>query len=190
MYGMLEVRWHGRAGQGVVTASQLLAEVMAKEGKHVQAFPHFGAEKRGAPIEAYTRISDNEIRAHSEIEKPDMVIVADPTLIGEVPIAEGTDENTYFLFNAPFEPSKIKEKLGLKSDKVYAVDATTISLEEIGRDIPNIPILAAFFKTSGMMDVNRFRELIRELLSKRFNEKIVEANLRTIERAIKEVKGL
>ncbi len=190
MYGMLEVRWHGRAGQGVVTASQLLAEVMAKEGKHVQAFPHFGAEKRGAPIEAYTRISDEEIRIHSEIEKPDMVIVADPTLIGEVPIAEGTDEHTYFLFNAPFEPSKIKEKLGLKSNKVYAVDATTISLEEIGRDIPNIPILAALFKTSGLMSVERFQELIKDLLSKRFNEKIVEANLRTIERAIKEVKGL
>ncbi len=190
MHGMIEVRWHGRAGQGVVTASQLLAEVMAREGKHVQAFPHFGAEKRGAPIEAYTRISEREIRVHSEIEKPDMVIVADPTLIGEVPIAEGTDGNTYFLFNAPFEPSRIREKLGISSSKVYSVDATSISLDEIGRDIPNIPILAAFFKTSGMMDVERFREVIKELLSKRFNEKIVEANLRTIDRAIKEVKGL
>lgn len=190
MYGMIEVRWHGRAGQGVVTASQLLAEVMAKEGKHVQAFPHFGAEKRGAPIEAYTRISDHEIRIHSEVERPDMVIVTDPTLIGEAPITNGTDENTYFLFNAPFEPAKIKEKLSIKSDKVFAVDATTIALEEIGRAIPNIPMLAAYFQTAGGLSVEKFKDLIKDLLSKRFKESVVEANLKTIDRAIKEVKGL
>ncbi len=190
MYGMIEVRWHGRAGQGVVTASQLLAEVMAKEGKHVQAFPHFGAEKRGAPIEAYTRISDREIRIHSEVEKPDMVIVTDPTLIGQVNLTAGTDDNTYFLFNATFEPARIKDKLGISSGKIFSVDATTIALEEIGRAIPNIPMLAAFFQTSKSLTIERFRELIRKLLSERFKESIVGANLKTIERAVKEVKGL
>ncbi len=187
---MVQIRWHGRAGQGVVTASQLLAETMAREGMHVQAFPNFGAEKRGAPISAFTRISKEKIRVHNEVYKPDMVVVVDPTLIGLVDIAHGTDEHTLFLFNAPFEPAKIKEKLGLASNKVYAVDATTIALEEIGRAIPNVPMLAALLHVTGMLPTEKIKKSVEELLSARFKKEVVEANLRTIDRAIKEVRSL
>ncbi len=187
---MVEVRWHGRAGQGVVTASQLLAETMAREGMHVQAFPSFGAEKRGAPISAFTRLSKEKVRVHNEIENPDMVVVVDPTLIGLVDVAAGTDDHTLFLFNAPFDPAKIKEKLGLASSKIYAVDATTIALEEIGRAIPNVPMLAALLYVTNMLPVERIKKTVEELLSARFKKEIVEANLRTIDRAIKEVKAL
>lgn len=186
---ILEIRWHGRAGQGVVTAAETLAEILAREGKFVQAFPNFGAEKRGAPISAYNRISSKPITIHQEITNPKIVVVTDPTLLGLINFAEGTPDDGIIITNSTLDPAYIKEKLKLHPRKVYSIDAYKIANEEIGRPIPNIPMLAALFKVTGMMEMEKFKERVRASLEKKLKKEVVEANLRTIERAYKEVKG-
>ncbi len=184
---IIEIRWHGRAGQGVVTAAQTVAELLAAEGKYVQGFPDFGAEKRGAPIMAFNRVSDEPIRIHSLIETPDYIVVADPSLIGLVDLTGGVKDETVFIFNAAFEPKLLKEKLSIKGD-VYSLDATGIAIEEIGRGIPNIPLVTVLVKVMGLMNEDDLKAGIRKSLEKRFNQTIVESNLRTVNRALKEVK--
>ena len=184
---IIEIRWHGRAGQGVVTAAQTVAELLAAEGKYVQGFPDFGAEKRGAPIMAFNRISDSPVRIHSSIENPNYVVVADPSLIGLVDLTFGSNDDTVFIFNATFEPSFLKEKLSIKGD-VFSIDATGIALEEIGRGIPNIPLVTVLINVMGLMKPDALKAGIKKSLEKRFNQTIVESNLRTVDRALKEVK--
>ncbi len=186
---ILEIRWHGRSGQGVVTAAETLAEILAHEGKFVQAFPNFGAEKRGAPISAYNRISSSPITIHQEITNPKIVLVTDPTLLGLVPFAEGTPDDGIIIVNSTLEPAYIKERLKLHPRKVYSLDAYKIANEELGRPIPNIPMLAALFKVIGIMDAERFKERVRVSLEKKLKKEVVDANLKTIDRAFKEVKG-
>ncbi len=188
-HDILEIRWHGRAGQGVVTAAETLAEILVHEGKYVQAFPNFGAEKRGAPISAYNRISSKLITIHQEITNPKIVVVTDPTLLGLINFAEGIPDDGIIIANSTLDPAYIKEKLKLHPRSVYSIDAYKIANEEIGRPIPNIPMLAALFKATGMMDMEKLKERVRASLEKKLKREIVEANLRTIERAYKEVKG-
>ncbi len=185
----LEIRWHGRAGQGVVTAAVTLADVLAQEkGQYVQAFPEFGAEKRGAPILAFNRISQKPIRTHSQVYYPDIVVVTDPSLLGLVDIADGAKEDAAFLMNTTFDIQLIKERLGLGSRKIYALDAYTIARDELGRAIPNVPMVAALVKVLNLMDLRKFKDNIRISLSKKLRPEVVEMNLRTIDRAFKEVK--
>lgn len=186
---MLEIRWHGRAGQGVVTAAETLADILVPEGKYVQAFPSFGAEKRGAPIMAFNRIGLREIRVHHEITNPKIVVVTDPTLLGLVDIKAGTGDDSIIIVNSTISPEIIKEKLALTPRKVYSLDAYKIANDEIGRPIPNIPMLAALIKVTNILNPERFKERLRASLMKKLNEKIVEANLRTIDRSFEEVRG-
>ncbi len=185
----IEIRWHGRAGQGVVTAAVTLADVLSTEkGKYVQAFPEFGAEKRGAPILAFNRISQKPIRTHSQVYYPDIVVVTDPSLLGLVDISEGAKDDAVFLMNTTFEIELIRERLSLGNRKIYALDAYAIAAAELGKAIPNVPMVAALVKVTGLMELDKFKENIKLSLAKKLRPEVVEMNLRTIDRAIREVK--
>lgn len=189
MKDTLEIRWHGRAGQGVVTAAVTLADVLsAEEGRYVQAFPEFGAEKRGAPILAFNRISRKPIRTHSQVYYPDIVVVTDPSLLGLVDISEGAKDDALFLMNTTFNISMVRERLALGTRQIYALDAYTIARDELGRTIPNVPMVAALVKILELMDLDKFREKIKISLAKKLRPEVVEMNMKTIDRAFKEVK--
>jgi pyruvate ferredoxin oxidoreductase gamma subunit len=184
----IEIRWHGRAGQGVVTAATTLADVLSSEKDiHVQAFPEFGAEKRGAPILAFNRISQKPIRTHSQVYYPDIVVVTDPSLLGMVDISSGAKDDAIFLMNTTFDVSLIRKKLSLGKRKIYSLDAYTIASDELGRPIPNVPMVAALVKVTEMMGLKKFKEKIKVSLSKKLRPEVVEMNMRTIDRAVKEV---
>ncbi len=184
----IEIRWHGRAGQGVVTAAVTLADVVStEEDLFVQAFPEFGAEKRGAPILAFNRISKKPIRSHSQVYYPDIVVVTDPTLLGLVDIASGAKEDALFLMNTTFDINLIREKLSLEEKKIYALDAYTIAEDELGRAIPNVPMVSALVKVTGLMDLEKFTKNLRVSLGKKLRPEVVEKNMKTIDRAFKEV---
>ncbi len=185
----IEIRWHGRAGQGVVTAAVTLADVLAsEEGIYVQAFPEFGAEKRGAPIMAFNRISQKPIRTHSQVYEPDIVVVTDPTLLGLIDVTEGAKDDAFFLFNMTFDINLLRQRLPLGARKVFALDAYGIAREELGRPIPNVPMVAALVKITGLLAPEKFKEKLRASLSKKLRQEVVEGNLRTVERAFKEVR--
>lgn len=185
----IEIRWHGRAGQGVVTAAATLADVLSSvEDFYVQAFPEFGAEKRGAPILAFNRISKKPIRIHSQVYEPDMVVVTDPSLIGMVDVTSGIKDDTLFLFNTTFDLKAIREKLNLKKRELYALDAYSIAEAELGKAIPNVPLVSALVKITELMDLDLFKKKIKESLGKKLRPEVVEMNMKTIDRAFKEVK--
>lgn len=185
----IEIRWHGRAGQGVVTAAATLADVLSSEKNiHVQAFPEFGAEKRGAPILAFNRISKKPIRSHSQVYDPDIVVVTDPSLLGLVDISSGAKDDGFFLMNTTFDIPLIRERLFLGNRKIYALDAYAIAQDELGRAIPNVPMVAALVKVTGLMALDKFIERVKVSLGKKLRPEVVEMNLRTIGRAFKEVK--
>lgn len=184
----IEIRWHGRAGQGVVTAAATLADVVASvEGMFVQAFPEFGAEKRGAPIMAFNRISRRPIRIHSQVYEPDIVVVTDPSLIGMVDLTSGAKPDALYLFNTVFDLQAIRKKLKIADGRVFGLDAYTIAEAELGRPIPNVPMVAALIKITNLMDLDLFKEKIRVSLSKKLRPEIVEMNMKTIDRAFEEV---
>ncbi|ACL70819.1 2-oxoacid:acceptor oxidoreductase family protein [Halothermothrix orenii] len=190
---MLEIRWHGRGGQGSKTASILLAKIASATGKHIQAFPEYGPERMGAPVLAYTRISDGPIHLHCQVETPDLVVVLDPTLIGTVDITQNLKKGGNLIINSDYEPDKIRDKLGLAADvNTYTIDANTISEEEIGRIFPNTPMLGAINRVVNLMDQDSFLNQAREELKKKFSHKpeVIEGNMRSIDMAYREVKGL
>jgi pyruvate ferredoxin oxidoreductase gamma subunit len=185
----IEIRWHGRAGQGVVTAAVTLADVLSSEkDTFVQAFPEFGAEKRGAPILAFNRISKKPIRIHSQVYDPDIVVVTDPSLLGMIDVTSGAKEDAFFLINTTYDISFIREKLPLGERKVYALDAYTIARDEINRAIPNVPMVSALVKITKFMDRDNFKQKMEIALEKKLRPEVVEMNLRTIDRAFEEVK--
>jgi len=189
MKGTIEIRWHGRAGQGVVTAAVTLADVLSsEEGKYVQAFPEFGAEKRGAPILAFNRISNRPIRSHSQVYYPDIVVVTDQSLLGMVNIAEGAKKDAIFIINTTYEIPLLRERLSLGERKIYGLDANTIATDELGKAIPNVPMVAALVKVTQIMDLGKFKEKLKASLAKKLRPEVVEKNLRTTDRAFKEVK--
>jgi pyruvate ferredoxin oxidoreductase gamma subunit len=185
----IEIRWHGRAGQGVVTAAVTLADVISPEKDlYVQAFPEFGAEKRGAPILAFNRISQKPIRSHSQVYYPDIVVVTDPSLLGLVDISSGAKKDAIFLMNTTFDISLVREKLELGDRKIYGLDAYTIAIDELGRAIPNVPMVAALVKIKEFVKLDDFKERLKKSLSKKLRPEVVEMNMRTVDRALKEVK--
>ena len=185
----IEIRWHGRAGQGVVTAAATLADVIStEEDLYVQAFPEFGAEKRGAPILAFNRISKKPIRSHSQVYYPDIVVVTDPSLLGMVDVTSGAKEDAIFLMNTTFDIDLIRKMLALEKKKIYSLDAYAIAEQELGRAIPNVPMVSALVKITGLMDLAKFKKNIKVSLGKKLRSEVVEKNLRTIDRALEEVK--
>jgi len=186
MNQMLEIRWHGRAGQGVVTAGELLGEAAMETGKYFQAFPEYGAERMGAPIKAYTRISDEPIEIHSPILEPDMVIVVNPNLIGVVDLTEGLKPDGIIIMNTSQTPQEIRKRLDFKGGQVWCVDASKIALEEIKRDIPSTMMLAVVSKATGIVDLDTIIHLTKERLGGKLRPEVVEANVRALKRAYEE----
>ena len=173
----------------MVTAAVTLADVISMEKDlYVQAFPEFGAEKRGAPILAFNRISQKPIRTHSQVYYPDIVVVTDPSLLGMVDISSGAKEDAVFLMNTTFDIGLIRERLGLGEKKIFSLDAYAIAEEVLGRPIPNVPMVSALVKITGLMDTEKFTRNIRVSLGKKLRPEVVEMNMRTIDRALEEVK--
>lgn len=191
MSRLMEIRWHGRGGQGSKTASILLGKVASDAGKNIQAFPEYGPERMGAPVLAYNRISDEDLTVHCQIEEPQIVVVLDPTLIGTVDVTAGLKEDGIIIVNSDKKPSDIRKSLDFHGGKIYTVDANRISEEEIGRTFPNTPMLGALVKVSGVLDPDVFRDHIKKEFTKKFTDKkeVIAGNLRSIERAYQEVTG-
>jgi len=189
MAEMTEVRWHGRGGQGAVTAAKVLADCALSEGKYVQAFPEYGPERMGAPVKAYTRLSDGRITVHSQVENPSIVLVLDPTLLAVVDVTEGLTDDGIILVNSTDPPTTVAKQIGAGKRKVYTVDATGISIDELGRDIPNTAMLGALAKATGMLSLDGIIEDITHKFSGKFKQSIVDGNVRVIKRAYEEVKS-
>lgn len=188
MSKLTEIRWHGRAGQGVVTAGELLAEAAMEEGKYFQAFPDYGPERMGAPIKSYTRISDGPIAVHHQILNPEMVIVVNPNLIGAVNLTEGLKEDGMVIINTPDSPAEVREKLGLKGSKVATLDATRIAMDTLKRDIPSTLMLGALAKVTGLVGLDSVVRCAKERLGEKLRAEVVEANVVALKRAYEEVK--
>lgn len=191
MAGLVEIRWHGRGGQGAKTASLLLAEVAFNTGKYIQGFPEYGPERMGAPITAYNRISDEEITIHSNIYDPDYVVVVDETLIKTVPVVAGLKEGGAVIVNTYKSPEEVKEELDYNG-RLFTIDARRISEEIMGEYFPNMPMLAAVIKVSGIVEEKVLMDKMEGSLRHKFQNKpqVVPKNLEMLERSLKEVKGL
>jgi pyruvate ferredoxin oxidoreductase gamma subunit len=186
----IEIRWHGRGGQGTVTAAKVLADACLSGGRHVQAFPEYGPERAGAPLRAYNRISPKEIRMHCPVLHPQVVSVADATLLDGIDVTEGATDDAVFIVNSSKDPKEIREKLKAKpSQKVYTVDATKIALECIGRALPNAPMLGAICKITGIVVLETLLDDVKKSFGKKFSQKIIDGNLEATRRGYEEVKG-
>lgn len=184
-----EIRFHGRGGQGAKTASLLLGEAALDAGKFIQAFPEYGPERTGAPIKAYTRISDNEIRIHSGVKNPNTVVVIDPTLLGTENVMDGLVNDGSIIINTEKSGSDIKKVIQSKdSQDIYTVDATKIALDTLKRPKTNVPMLGALVKVTGIVELKVLKEKIKKHFEEKLSSKAVEANLEGIERAYKEVE--
>ncbi|RMG22487.1 MAG: pyruvate synthase [Methanobacteriota archaeon] len=186
---MLEIRWHARGGQGAKTASILFAEAAIEEGKYAQGFPDYGPERMGAPMRAFNRISDEPIMIHSAIYHPKFVVVLDPTLLDAVDVTEGVPEDGVLVVNTPKTPAEIRKQLNLEGRKVYTLNATQIALDEFGKPIPNTVMVGALTHLTGVLNVETFKEGFRQKFQKKLTTKILEGNMKAIDRAIKEVQG-
>ena len=182
---ILEVRWHGRGGQGAWTASELLARAAIYEGKYIQSFPEFGPERMGAPVAAFTRISTEPIRIHCSVYNPDVVAVLDPTLLKTVPFTEGLDEQGTILINSKDNPAEIRKILNTDKGKVWTVPATEIAIKILGMPITNTAMLGAVARVTGIVSLESVEKVVRE----RFRQDIAEKNFAVIKEAYEEVKS-
>ena len=189
MADTLEIRWHGRGGQGTVTAAKVLADACLSGGRYVQAFPEYGPERSGAPLRAYNRVSGRELRMHCPVLRPDVVAIADATLLDGVNVTEGAKEDAVFLVNTSKNPSELRAKLNLSpGQKVYAVDATRIAIECFGRALPNAPMLGAISRVTGIVSLGSLMEDVKKSFGKKFSQKIIDGNLEATKRGYEEVK--
>jgi len=189
MKDTIEIRWHGRGGQGAVTAANIVADSAVYDGKYVQAFPEFGAERAGAPVRSFNRISSSPIYLHSQIEVPDVVIVLDPTLLEAVNVCEGLSEKGILLVNTVDSPKEIRQRCGFTKGKVYTVPATDISLRELKRNIPNTPMIAALVSITGILKLDTVIENFKKKYAAKFRPEIIEANIKAMKAAAAEVKA-
>jgi len=192
MSNMLEIRWHGRGGQGAKTAALLLADAAFVTGKYVQGFPEYGPERMGAPITAYNRISDERCTIHSNIYEPDFVVVVDETLLASVNVTAGLKAEGGIVINSTKEPEELRALLGGYTGKVYTIDARKISEEILGKNFPNTPVLAAIVKVSNAIPEAEFIEQMEASFQHKFATKpqMIKGNMDVLQRSLKEVKGL
>lgn len=187
-----EVRWHGRAGQGIRTVALLLGHVALAEGKWAQAFPQFGPERRGAPVEGFTRIANVPLTIHGGIVSPDVVVVIDDSLLTNPSVLSGLRRETVLIANVPYSPKELRSVhpvFGALA-RVAAVNATAISLETIRRNMPNTPMLGALAKVTGVAKLETLKSVLTEHLPERVRRRpeLLEANLRAVERGYNEVQ--
>ena len=185
---LLEIRWHGRGGQGVVTACKLLADVALEKDLYFQAFPDYGPERMGAPIRAFTRLSENPIHVHSQITHPDIVIVLDPTVVEAVDITEGLDEEGMLILNTSETPSQIQDLLGWDTGTVYTLDASKIAIKHLGREITNTPMLGALSGALKSFTPEDLTHAIRAKFGSKFGKDTVKKNIAAMNEAADQLK--
>ena len=192
MNDLIEIRWHGRGGQGAKTASLLLADAAFNTGKYIQGFPEYGPERMGAPLTAYNRISDTPIRIHSNIYEPDYVVVVDDTLLESVNVTDGLKESGGIVINTTRSENELKDLLKGYNGAIYTINAKKISLEALGKYFPNTPMLAAIVKVSGIMEEKDFLEDMEGSFKHKFAKKpeVIEGNMKALELALKEIKKI
>ena len=192
MQDLIEIRWHGRGGQGAKTASLLLADAAFNTGKYIQGFPEYGPERMGAPITAYNRISNKPITIHSNIYEPDYVVVVDDTLLETVNVTAGLKSTGAIVINTTKSPECLKSKLNGFDGDIYTIDARKVSMETLGRYFPNTPMLAAIVKVANIMDEKDFLNDMKGSFKHKFAKKpeVIEGNMKALEMALNEVKKI
>jgi pyruvate ferredoxin oxidoreductase gamma subunit len=190
MSNLIEIRWHGRGGQGAKTASLLLADAAFNTGKYIQGFPEYGPERMGAPITAYNRISDEPITVHSNIYEPDYVVVVDDSLLDCVDVTAGLKQEGAIVINTTKGGEEIRSKLKGYAGNVYTIDARKVSMETLGKYFPNTPMLAAIVKVSGIMTDEAFLADMIGSFKHKFAKKpeVIDGNMKALEMALNEVK--
>ena len=192
MDNLIEIRWHGRGGQGAKTASLLLADAAFNTGKYIQGFPEYGPERMGAPITAYNRISDAPITVHSNIYQPDYVVVVDDTLLETVDVTSGLKETGGIVINTTKSVDYLKSVLKGYTGNIYTIDARKVSMETLGKYFPNTPMLAAIVKVSNIMSDEAFLKDMEGSFKHKFAKKpeVIEGNMKALEMALNEVKKI
>ena len=192
MEGLIEIRWHGRGGQGAKTASLLLADAAFNTGKYIQGFPEYGPERMGAPITAYNRISTNPITIHSNIYEPDYVVVVDDTLLESVDVTAGLKKEGAIVVNTTKDAEELRSLLKGYEGSVYKIDARKISIEALGKYFPNTPMLAAIVKVSNVMTDEEFLNDMQGSFKHKFAKKpeVIDGNMKALEMALKEVEKI
>jgi len=187
----MEIRYHGRGGQGAKTVALLFGEAVLATGKYVQAFPEYGPERMGAPVQSFNRLSDEPITLHCAVTSPDVVVVLDPTLMETVNVTEGLGGDGSIIVNTNLSPGEMRKQLGLEKGKVFTVDASKIAQETIGLNIPNTPMMGALVKVVGFLELDGVLEDTRKKLQKKFARKpeVIDGNIESIKKAYHEVKG-
>ena len=189
MKDLIEIRWHGRGGQGAKTASLLLADAAFNTGKYIQGFPEYGPERMGAPITAYNRISTKPITIHSNIYEPDYVVVVDDSLLESVDVTSGLKEDGAIVINTTKDADYIKNNLKGYKGEIYSIDARQISLETLGKYFPNTPMLAAIVHVTGIMSDEEFLNDMQGSFKHKFAKKpeVIEGNMKALEMALNKV---
>ena len=190
MDNMIEIRWHGRGGQGAKTASLLLADAAFNTGKYIQGFPEYGPERMGAPITAYNRISSSPIRIHSNIYNPDYVVVVDDSLLETVPVTDGLKDTGAIIINTTKDANTLKPLLNGYKGKIYTIDARKVSIDALGKYFPNTPMLAAIVKVANIMSEEEFLNDMEGSFKHKFAKKpeVIDGNMKALTLALKEVK--
>ena len=190
MKDIVEIRWHGRGGQGAKTASLLLADAAFNTGKYVQGFPEYGPERMGAPITAYNRISDQRSTVHSNLYFPDYVVVVDETLLSAVDVTAGLKKEGAIVINSSKSPAELRPLLKGYEGRVCTIDAGKISEEELGKNFPNTPMLAAIVRVSGVIGEEEFIKDMEGSFKHKFASKpqVIEGNMRALKRSLEEVQ--
>lgn len=184
---LTEIRWHARAGQGAVTAAKLVAETALELDRYIQAMPEYGPERMGAPIQAFTRISEDPIEIHNNIEDPNIVVVLDETLLPIVDVTSGLVDGGVIIVNTCTPPDVVRKVLGLTHAQVACVDATGISQATLKRDMPNTPMIGALAKVSGLFTREQVTEHLAKTFGKKFSQEVIDANVAAVTRAYEEV---
>ncbi|MDR1113552.1 MAG: 2-oxoacid:acceptor oxidoreductase family protein [Candidatus Margulisbacteria bacterium] len=189
MTDTIEIRWHGRGGQGAKTAALLVADAAIATGKLAQAFPEYGPERMGAPVKAFNRISEREIRVHCAVEHPSIVLVLDETLLDSVNVLEGVPDNGTIIINTEQSADAYRRKLNFKGH-IYTVNASGLAVKNIGMNKPNTPMLGALIKATGILDYKKMLDDTKHKLEKKFKNKpeVIEGNVKAIQDAYEEVK--
>ena len=192
MKDLIEIRWHGRGGQGTKTASLLLADAAFNTGKYIQGFPEYGPERMGAPITAYNRISSSPITVHSNIYEPDFVVVVDDSLLETIDVTQGLKTNGAIIINTTKSKEEITNLLKNYNGNIYTIDAKKISLETLGKYFPNTPMLASIVKVSNIMEEKEFLKDMLESFKHKFAKKpeVIEGNMKALELSLQNITKL
>ncbi|MBQ9691162.1 MAG: 2-oxoacid:acceptor oxidoreductase family protein [Eggerthellaceae bacterium] len=189
MRTLTEIRWHARAGQGAVTAAKLVADTALLDDAYIQAMPEYGPERTGAPLKAYTRISQEPIEIHNNITNPHVVVIVDDTLLGNPELTQGITDDGIIILNTVMSPAEAREKLNVADNiQVATIDASGIALDTIKRNIPNTPIVGALAKATGLIELEALKQRLVMSFGKKFSQEIIDANLESADRGYGEVE--